>query len=455
MSAILRRSESDFQKALIRCNPDDRSPRNGLCSVHFAVVWPTALRRLILAGADIDVQDKIERRPIQLAVVMGSVESVKLLIEADCALDTPHSHFSLLQECLMLEEQDEREQISTLIVQGLINRHTRLLNLASAVLPPSSHVLKLIIPGKLQQSLLPMIVKEMACLGHQIPTALKLDSKGHYETKSYHATIRLPVCTAEQLWRGGFQELEVPSPSEYPNVPLVVQSWSNADCELLRWLISKGASPFSKHPLTGGSGLHWFAQRLRNSGGGFCCISLVPFDMDLVSQLGWDNSAWRDSCSCPCSVGGCQPVTIFLKPNHSGLVGPKVEGFSHTLILLRKFWAKVPPPPQQALAQAEAVLRFYAFDQTNARHVAGCCRVEQGAEHTKRLSWPHPRWREADVSSQEPTLLHDYEMIERKMQYYRRKLRCCGCFHLHRLVCVIFRDTCPNAKRRKIRNRRR
>lgn len=456
MSAILRRSESDLQKALIHCDLDNRSPRNGLCAVHFAVVWPTALRSLISAGADIDVQDNVKRRPIQLAVALGNVESVTLLMEADCCLSTSYPHPGLLKEGLQLKEQDLREQISTLIVQGMINRHTRLLSWTSALRPPSSQLVNLIVPGKLQQSLVPMIMEEMSCLGHEIPTALKLDDKSHYETGDINGMIRLPVSTAEQLWDGGFQELETPYYVNFPKLTLVLQAWRSADFDFLRWLISKGASPFSKHPLTGRSGLHWFARRLRDPWP-LLSTSHVSSDMGLVSQLKRDNSAWRDSCSCLCSIGGCQPVTIFLK-NHDasyGRVCLQFEGFSETLDALRDFWVKIPPPPQQTLAQAEAVLRFFAFHQTNAQHVASCCRFDDDVIDSEKIRRAHPRWREAGVSNQEPTFLHDFEMIERKMEHYRKKLRFCGCLHLKILLCVIFRDTCPNAKRRQVRIRTR
>lgn len=456
MSAILRRSESELQKALNRCDPNNRSPRNGLHAVHFAVIWPTALHCLISAGADINVQDNIKRRPLQLAVAMGNVESVKILIEADCSLNTSNSHLGLLQECLQLDESDQREQISTLIVQGMINRHTRLLSLISALLPPSSQLASLIVPGKLQQSLVPMLMEEISCLGHEIPAALKLDIKGHYEIGDVNAKIRLPVSTAEKLWDGGFQELETPYYVDFPKLTLVLQAWYNADFDILRWLISKGASPFSKHPSTGGSGLHWFSRRLGDPGQYFRhAIANVCCDVGLVSQLGWDNSAWRDSCSCLCSIGGCQPVTIFLKRHHySRAKSFEPEDFSETLNLLQEFWAKICPPPQQVIAQAEAVLRFFAFDQTNARHLASCCRFDDDVKDSEQLPRPHPRWRGPGVSDDEPTFLHDCEMIGRNLWHYQRRLKYCGCLHLETLVCVSLRHTCPNARRRRARNRR-
>lgn len=143
--------------------------------MHFAVIWPTALCRLIIVGALVDVQDNLGRRPIQLAVAMGVVESVRILIEADCSLATSNSHRSLLQESLLVEDKETGMRISNLIIQGLIDRHTRLLNIAMAVLPPSSKLAKSINPGKLQPSLIPDITKEMLGLGHQIPPSLTLD----------------------------------------------------------------------------------------------------------------------------------------------------------------------------------------------------------------------------------------------------------------------------------------
>lgn len=281
---------------------------NGECAMHFAVIWPAALCHLILAGAIVDVEDNFGRRPIQLAVAMGVVESVRMLIEADCSLATPHSHHSLLQESLLVEDKPKGTRISNLIVQGLIDRHTRLLNIAMAALPPSSKLARSINPGKLQQSLIPDITKELFGLDHKIPPSLKLDDKESYNAGSLHADMRLPISTAEQLWLGGFRDVE--SRALTP----ILCAWFNADFELLRWLISKGASPYSRDPSTGRSGLHWYARRLGFPGGYFNFrVSEVFFDRAVIAQLMWDNSAWRDSCSCLCSTGGCQPVTIFLK----------------------------------------------------------------------------------------------------------------------------------------------
>lgn len=270
--------------------------------------------------------------------------------------------------------------------------------------------------------------------------------------------MRLPISTAEQLWLGGFQEIETAYDVESPALTPTLCAWLNADFELLRWLTSKGASPFSRDCSTGRSGFHWYARRLVFPGGYFkFTISDVFSDRDLTSQLMWDNSAWRDSCSCLCSIGGCQPVTIFLKFTFVYAGYPNI---GKILFLLRQFWAKIPPPPGQVQTQLEAVLRFFAFHEARVRHVSSCCYHDPyGGEPSispgKSVKSRFWRKEDSDVSNDDPTFLRDQEMIQRKMQDYRQRLRYCGCPQPDNVVCVIFRCVCPLAKRRWVRNPRR
>lgn len=433
-----------MQKALIHCDINYRSPANGLCAIHFAVTWPAALQRLILAGADIDIQDHLERSPIQLAVALGKAESVRLLIEADCDLATSSSHQSLLQQSLELEELETRHQISACIVRGLINRHTRLLTLALSVLPSSSRVITLIIPGKLQQSLVPEVLDELDRQEYEWPLALELENKGHYQTANLHATIRLPIPIAEQLWMGGFQELEIPhnvESSDRPALSPILETWFNADFDLLHWMVAKGASLFSKDTSTGGSGLHLYAHRLHYPGAHFGHkISRVPYDKPSLTELSSDESAWRDSCSCICSAGGCQPVTVFLKALQHHYF--PLRGFDDALSKLRHFWERISPPPGQELTQVETVLRFFAFDQSNARHLASCCCLGQCGEHVPH-SWRPTRWRGTDLSADDPAVLFDIQMMEDKFQSLRQKMEHCDCPLLDKPACVGYRDICP------------
>lgn len=448
--AILRQCESSLQRALIQCDVNHSSPANGLCAIHFAVTWPAALQRLILDGADIDVQDHLGRSPIQLAVALGILESVRLLIEADCNLATPYSHQSLLHQSLDsldLKELETRHRIAACIVRGLINRHTRLVTLALSVLPSSSRVINSIIPGKLQQSLIPEILEQIDREDYNYPFALELDDKGHYQTGDLHAKTRLPIPIADQLWTSGFQELDVPYDvgSLGPTLTPILEAWFNADFDLVRWMLDKGASLFSKHASTGGSGLHLYAHRLQYPGAYFGHeISRVPYDKLSLSELSSDESAWRDNCSCICSTKGCQPVTMFLKARQHGYDGRyfALRGFEDALSKLRHFWDRISPPPDQELTQVETVLRFFAFDQSNARHLASCCCLGQRGEN-RPDSWRPTRWRGTDVSAEDPAVLYDIQMIEERFQSLRQKLEHCGCPLLDKPACVVYRAICP------------
>lgn len=437
-----------MQQALIHCDINHSSPANGLCAIHFAVTWPEALQRLILAGADIDVQDDIGRSPIQLAVALGIVQSVRLLIEADCSLATADCHQSLLQQSLEIGQSETRSQISACIVRGLINRHTRFLELALSFLPSSSRIFKLIIPGQLQQSLIPEFYEEeIEGPDYDVPVALELDGKGHYQTGCLHATTRLPIPIADQLWTGGFQELEVPYDIEGLGLALtpILEAWFNADFDLVRWMMAKGASLSSRHASTGGSGLHLYAHRLQYPGSYFGHkISGVPCDKLILSELSSDESAWRDSCSCICSTKGCQPVTVFLKAiQHRFDDGPYVlRAFEDARSKLRHFWEKIPSTPDQELTQVETVLRFFAFDQSNARHLATCCCLGQRGENVAE-EWRFTRWRGSDVSAEDPAVLYDIQMIEEKFHSLQQKMEHCGCPLLDKPACVVYRDVCP------------
>jgi hypothetical protein len=102
--------------------------------VHLAVMWPFGLGILIEKGVDVNAEDHYGRRPIHGTVALGSVESVEYLIKADCALFTTTNKPSLLQLARNVRDRDKRWDVLDLPVTALINRHTRLLDLAEDLL---------------------------------------------------------------------------------------------------------------------------------------------------------------------------------------------------------------------------------------------------------------------------------------------------------------------------------
>lgn len=433
--AILQHDETRFPKLLAHCDPNHQCEATGLFPIHFAVTWPMALTALIQIGVDVNVEDHYHRRPIHLATALGEFEAVKILLEEDCAIWTHAHSLPLLQEALQGKKEERRELVANSVITAYIDRYTRFFSLALSMLPASSPTLAGLVPGKLNEKLVPQIQKELKCHQCLIPPALELRTDGSsvYETADIHFENRLTVQMAQRLWDGGFCQIH-----EYfdrGTTPLL-ESWYMADFDMINWLVSKGATPFSRHKQTQGSGLHIYAHRLGFPGVYFKQeISAVHYDEAIVSQLESDLGSSRDSCCCPCSVGGCMPVVIFLKRNEDlrnlRTYGSRISAYQVYLKQLRLFWDKLPPVRGEEQISMEAVLRFLVFEEMNLKH--RCCRLSQRA-HDYRMGEPV-----TDKNFPESEF-----WMEARLHEYRYKMRKCECQLLEKPLCVVLRDHCKS-----------
>lgn len=130
--AVLRRSKSDTIDILRRF-PRQLRMRNSLGQrpLHLASNWPFGTTLLLQNGASPNCSDYIGKLPIDYACRLGCVETVELLLEADCALDHPKSESSVLEDAIA----GDSEAIIARIIAALKNRHTRLRALALRLLP--------------------------------------------------------------------------------------------------------------------------------------------------------------------------------------------------------------------------------------------------------------------------------------------------------------------------------
>lgn len=440
MIAIIRRQKLNFNKAMAKDNIRQASDANGLAAIHFAVYWPWALRRLIEAGADVNCEDSLGRRPIHIATACGQAEAVRLLLDANCALNPPNWSLSLLHESLRLGR--DFDSVTSCIIDALIDRHTRLAKLASSVLP-EYRKLEQLGQNCINEMDAPKLFDAMAGSEYSVDPALAADRHGLgvYDTADLHADIRLTPTLADQLWDGGFRRVDVFSPVN--NLTPLLQSWYAADFDMVSWFIGKGVSPFAKSPLSSHSGLHLFAARMAFPGAHFNGDrNNIPSHQRLVKQLTSGTNMWHDSCRCLCSPGGCTPISIAVKQYGHG----KQRNHETMLGLLRTLHERLLYHPEEDAGHVEQLLRILVFEKLNLRHT--CCRIGT-------LGHTEPRRMRCDFKRR------DYSGLEEEYQQClaesSSKMLHCGCDILERPVCAVYRPKCENTRivyRRKCKKTR-
>ncbi|KAF2197110.1 hypothetical protein GQ43DRAFT_223224 [Delitschia confertaspora ATCC 74209] len=374
---ILQKSERQFRQAVNKARLSDLnrcSSINGLAPIHFAVLWPTGLKILIDKGANINPKDKRGRRPIYLAVVQGVAESVKHLIDADCAVYSPGNDDSLLQHALKLESP-RREHILDLLSAALIDRHTRLIEMARELLPDSVFLQLNISEGQINERYAPRISEVLISHGINIPEALELDAENSvYAFSDMHGCIRMTPGIANVFWNAGFKAVD--EPDDFGCTPFL-QSWFCANFEMVHWFAEKGVSLSSRHrdaPLTA---LHLYAERINYPGGFFSFdIDSVPTDEYYMARIQENLGIPYDGCTCLCSPNGCTPIK-------------KLSRNVSRKNLFRKFLQNV--NPEKALLQQyiREFTRCLLFDFLGGKH--SCCTLGQHCNIETRHEYSTPR----------------------------------------------------------------
>lgn len=359
VATILQRNESNFQRAVTKAKASDIdhiSSINGLAPIHFAVTWPKALKKLIAKGANINVQDEHCRRPIQLAVALGLTASVECLIGADCALYTPPSHKSLLQNALILKGL-ERGRILNALIAALSNRHQRLIDKARSCLSSSIFSEFGIIEGQKKEVNAPWIRQELLSRGYTIPEALELDNKSVYDVADAYKRLQMTLDVADGLWSAGFRDIDR---FDHNGLTPILQNWVCAFFPMIAWFVNKNVSISSRHRDASLNGLHLYAAQF-----GFSRsedLEQIPTDERCMAQIQREVGIPHDECTCPCSSHGCSPVGFLHVPNYYGY-SPK-KNFRIWLVKVR---------PELRLSQLYVLefTRRLLFDYLGGRHT--CC----------------------------------------------------------------------------------
>ena len=295
-------------RVLKKVDINRRSLSNGLTALHFAIEWPWALQHLVEENADVNVVDHSGRRPIHLAIATGQFESALLLLQADCALESPT--VSLLQLALQLEDPEQRDVMIPAVIDALVDRHSRLLQLGRGALPKVMLSALGISEFKSYRKA-PEIIDALRKSGVLVSKALALDDTNVYETAHLHGDIRLSPQYAEKLWSAGFHEIDRPN---HDRLTPFLQSWFVADFDMVTWYMQKGVSARSHDQRAGFCGLHLYAARMALPGRYFqFSADLVNTDFAVISDVQRDETLHHDACFCICSPQGCTPASILAK----------------------------------------------------------------------------------------------------------------------------------------------
>jgi len=337
---ILERQESCFQ----RCIQTDglsilnrRSPVNGLAPIHFAVLWPAGLKKLVQREVDVNIEDDFCRRPIHLAVALGLTESVQCLLDADCGLFTPADDLSLFQYALNSPYEEQMSGMMLRLTRALADRHTRLINLANRSLPPSVFDKLGLATSGIQEQRAPLIIQKLVSHGIDIPPALELDGKGLYGApQSAYVNVHMGRYAANALWSAGFQNID--EPDKYGCTPYL-ESWLHHNFEMVDWFASRDVRLGSRHvnfPLTT---LHFFVKRIfwLDTGSMEEDTNMTILKKHYIATTQEELGIPYDDCTCACSPKGCTPAKLLLEED---------RGWRHSSqrVLIRKCIKHLNPP---------------------------------------------------------------------------------------------------------------
>ncbi|KAI1271889.1 hypothetical protein F5Y07DRAFT_327944 [Xylaria sp. FL0933] len=428
--SILRRDEEAFTRALVRDDLEQACHMDGLTPLHFATYWPWALQQLIAAGVDINCEDNYGRRPIHLAVACGQMRAAEMLLQADCSIYTPQYSRGLLQESL----RQDYGQMSNWIIDALIDRHTRLINLTIALSPNHPDVKEHLNESIISETRGPESFESLTKSGYHVPPALELDRDGKsvYDTASFDADIRLTVSIANRLWNGGFKRIN--EFSTLNDLSPLLQSWFIADFDMISWFIEKGVSPFSKDGRGSHTGLHLYAARLASPGRFFGNnIEKVPTDSFRVQQLIDHSDLWHDSCHCLCSTSGCTPTSIVVSHSWAKLVRMRKNDYHGMRHVLKCWKEKMVYQPHRYPDHAPQLLRAMLFEKMRLKHT--CSRIGNSGESTLWDSWT-PRDRR-DYGNGNLTV-----QFQQNLEEALGRMIDCRCDATYKPLCVLFFNKC-------------
>lgn len=354
--ALLRRSLSAVKK-IINERPGLVAERNALDqnSLHLAFDWPEATKRLLSNGnAATHCLDVADLSPIAYAVMIKDVETVKILLANGCPLQLMYESSFNKPRSFELCDRYFCLDIFEAVASTLVQRRLELMRSARQLLP--ERLLGEIVPRneiipdasciRLINALLVAVRDRTGlipeCNKYSIYCDGLIKDKGAYE--SVHHTWTGPAEGAETLFNAGFSSIT--GKDEHGRNPLQ-SPWHFGDVRSVAWFYKKGCPLAEIEDFTTSANIpntnpnvHWLLRKAWSE----ISRAIQPrlYIHYAGGRYGYDddlNKALRiileeelahcvDGCQCPCSLAGCDPVTIILKLMASGVDGRAITHHS-------------------------------------------------------------------------------------------------------------------------------
>ncbi|KAI9657832.1 MAG: hypothetical protein M1831_004068 [Alyxoria varia] len=441
--AILLHSQQAFRMALQHRDLLNDQDERGRTPLHWsAVVWPEAARELLLAGAEVNLEDAGGKLPLHYAICPGSSQSVEILLDAQSRIPLSDKGYNNMVECACLYYKQE---VFEVLVRHLVRRRRDLWRIAKSQLPPP--ILKklnvpedTIVDGRRFEHVKSALVARSVFVNPHL-----LHETG---CKTVYNTWALNLRATNTLFNAGFRVLELSGKADSIRHMLacIKQDSNRHDMwALAHWLASRGFDFESismngvsvKHELAFAlaDALNEYSKSLPSAATQRIRPYLDQFEQPLLSFIA-ALMASGSTCSCLCSCSkNCSSWVSFLRcwdetccsyiydTRPTSFLAEMGSGYPAVFDFLidREEISNVHPEGRRQIAMA--TIRMATFQRLQLTHTCSCYSFDHHHGHYHPRCWGHSarnskrneddineiRDEEAGIIEQLETLMDEFE----------------------------------------------
>ncbi|KAI1353960.1 hypothetical protein F5Y01DRAFT_312221 [Xylaria sp. FL0043] len=407
LSLAARAGDDRLVQDLLKRYPQSLGEINhfGQGPLYFAIKHPLCLRLILEAGGVslLERVDNYNATPLLYAYILDCRLSITILLASGSRITEKYvrevyqskADESVVDEVLAALRQ-RREELKVLALENLTTTEAQSLGL---------HENKVLDGNAFE------VHRLLLERGVDVPSRLYIgDDRGSYRSvysMSYYFKRTVTMC--DKLWALGFRDVTGDACTRFWWVPLL---WhDHHDVEAVRWLIEHGAdywTPLSERSdrteAIAATLAHFLANHFGRTVYSRLSEAYSDTDSDADSDADSETRRWileklmqvrvGDTCTCPCSLGGCTPLTAFISgldhDEWDEIQFPAQQGFLVQILLTN--------PNENDLI---AAVRRMTFDALGLTHT--CCDFNQEPWDYKTSR--HTPEEAEEINSEQSTLL--------------------------------------------------